>query len=1071
MCGAALNIDRNTSVAVCEYCGTRQTLPKLDDDRRTNLYDRAGHFRRNNEFDKAAGLYEQILSEDASDAEAYWSLVLCRYGIEYVEDPVTKKRIPTVNRTQLTSVYTDENYKEAILHADAMQRPVYEEEAGKIDEIQKGILKISSQEKPFDIFICYKETDEQGRRTRDSVLANELYYQLVQEGYKVFFSRITLEDKLGSAYEPYIFAALHSAKVMVVIGTRAEYFNAVWVKNEWSRYLSLIKNGAKKTLIPAYRDMDPYDLPEEFAYLQALDMSKLGFMQDLIRGIRKIIGEDRKENAKQSTSSMSVAGNSASTAPLVRRMLLFLEDGEWESAEEYTERILDQEPENAMAYVGKLMAELHVPRMEKLADLEESFADNRNYGKAMRFADGELRVKMQSCLKAINERKRHLEQKAKFQTAEKAKDRAVSAEEYLSAAAMFEGLGDYPQATEWGSWCRSKAKEIKESRLQELQEQQDQQQTENMYLPEADEESSGEDEAEKKSGKRGKGLIWIIVALAVVSFLTILTVYIIPLQRIMSRYDSAVELFNSGDYDAAYKIFDSLNYKDSAEKAADCKFFKQKEGLTNLSVGSTIKFGIYEQDNNTSNGREEIEWRVLALDGSKALIISQYALDCKAYNGALGALTDTTWEKCTLRAWLNNTFYDAAFDPALQKMIVRFNVTTNGNHSMDKVFLLSSTEVYEYFSSDEDRKCAPTDYARKVVPGYYRVHCNWWLRNLTDSFKSARYVDYYGYETGRACPVNDNCWVRPAIWIDLGSEENANLSETTTAAASIGNSENNEKHARAMGLLDAGAYEEAYKLLEEIGDEESIKNNKYDRALSMIQDKNYDAATNLLSGLNYRDSESLLNYIIEQHAEEELKLIRTAEIGSTVFFGRYEQDNDLENGKERIEWIVVEHADGNCLLISKNAIECRPWGGSVWGNSTLRRFLNEEFIQAAFSTAEKSIILKISNPCADIHEEVSQIIENTEDMVFCLSRQEVEKYIKNEDRVAAATEYAESRGCYVNKNFGSSWWLRDISYNKALYIRPDGSLNRNGQSTSWNSCGVRPAIWICPDLSDSHISD
>ena len=96
---------------------------------------------------------------------------------------------------------------------------------------------------------------------------------MTNEGFKVFFSRITLEDKLGTAYEPYIFAALNSAKVMVVLGTKPEYFNAVWVKNEWSRYLALIKAGQKKILIPAYKDMDPYDLPEEFSHLQAQDMT------------------------------------------------------------------------------------------------------------------------------------------------------------------------------------------------------------------------------------------------------------------------------------------------------------------------------------------------------------------------------------------------------------------------------------------------------------------------------------------------------------------------------------------------------------------------------------------------------------------------------------------------------------------------------------------------------------------------------------------------------------------------------------------------------------------------------
>ena len=241
MCGGALEINPGESVAECEYCGTKQTLPKLDDDRRVNLYDRANHFRRNNEFDKAMGIYEQILNGDTTDAEAYWSIVLCRYGIEYVEDPASHKRLPTVNRAQFTSIFDDDNYKSALQYADSFQRAIYEQEAKAINEIQKGILAISQKEEPFDVFICYKESDNSGRRTRDSVIATELYHELTQEGFKVFFSRITLEDKLGTAYEPYIFAALNSAKVMVVLGTKPEFFNAVWVKNEWSRFLAMMK--------------------------------------------------------------------------------------------------------------------------------------------------------------------------------------------------------------------------------------------------------------------------------------------------------------------------------------------------------------------------------------------------------------------------------------------------------------------------------------------------------------------------------------------------------------------------------------------------------------------------------------------------------------------------------------------------------------------------------------------------------------------------------------------------------------------------------------------------------------
>ncbi len=289
-CGGDISsVDGLKSVGKCKYCGSKQTLPKLYSEKRADLFGRANHLRRNNEFDKAETLCEQILNDDPSDPEAYWMLVLCRFGIEYVEDAKTKERKPTVNRTQLTSVFADENYKAALKYADDEQRKLYEHEAEVINNIQKGILEISQKEEPFDVFICYKETDEKGKRSRDSVLAHELYRELIRDGYKVFFARETLSGKIGSAYEPYIFSALHSAKVMVVLGTKKEHFEAVWVRNEWSRFLGQIKSGEKKTLIPVYKDIDAYDLPMEFANLQALNMDRVGYLQELISGVENIV--------------------------------------------------------------------------------------------------------------------------------------------------------------------------------------------------------------------------------------------------------------------------------------------------------------------------------------------------------------------------------------------------------------------------------------------------------------------------------------------------------------------------------------------------------------------------------------------------------------------------------------------------------------------------------------------------------------------------------------------------------------------------------------------------------------
>ena len=457
MCGGTLEFKSGDTVATCDSCGTLQTLPKMDDEHRMNLYDRANHYRRANEFDKAMGIYEQILNEDRTDAESYWSLVLCRYGIEYVEDPHSHKRVQTVNRAQYTSIYDDADYKSALQYATVEQKRVYEEEAEKINEIQKGILAISQKEEPFDVFICYKETDANGRRTQDSVLANDLYHQLTQEGFKVFFSRITLEDKLGTAYEPYIFAALNSAKVMVVLGTKEEYFNAVWVKNEWSRFLALIRDGKKKILIPAYRDMDPYDLPEEFSHLQAQDMSKLGFMQDLIRGIKKLTGGEKKGKSEQNIDN-KVKND---VQPLLTRMFMFLEDGNWEKADRYAERILDMNPKCANAYLGKLMVELRVQKLEQFSMLEESFEDNKNYKKYIQYADEEERNKIEQLVYNIKS-------KPIYEEAIGILNHANTTEECQAAKKKFESIEAYEDSEDQIRQCKEKIAEITERNYNKL---------------------------------------------------------------------------------------------------------------------------------------------------------------------------------------------------------------------------------------------------------------------------------------------------------------------------------------------------------------------------------------------------------------------------------------------------------------------------------------------------------------------------------------------------------------------------------------------------------------------------
>lgn len=405
MCGGDIDFIPGATYGTCEYCGSTSTIPQAEDENKLNRYNRANHFRRQCEFDKAVAAYEKILEQDDTDAEAHWGAVISRFGIEYVEDPATHQRIPTCHRVQVASILTDEDYLAAVENApDEESRRIYQEEAARIAEIQKGILAISANEKPYDVFICYKETDENGQRTRDSQWAQDVYYGLTEQGLKVFFSRITLEDKLGQQYEPYIFAALNSAKVMVVIGSRPEYFNAVWVKNEWSRYLSLMKHDHKRLLIPCYRDMDPYDLPEELSMLQSQDMSKIGFMQDLLRGVQKVMQQPTSAPQVVRVETATVETNAPGVTSLLKRAALFLEDGDTASAREYYDRVLDIDPECAEAYMGKVCAETGCRKESDLGALNYCVDMRGDWQKAVRFASAGQKQKYEGYMASVRAR-------------------------------------------------------------------------------------------------------------------------------------------------------------------------------------------------------------------------------------------------------------------------------------------------------------------------------------------------------------------------------------------------------------------------------------------------------------------------------------------------------------------------------------------------------------------------------------------------------------------------------------------------------------------------------------------
>lgn len=799
MCGGDLAFEPGSTVCECEYCGSKQTIPSVDSEKKTNLFNRANRLRMNSEFDKASGVYEQIVAEFPEEAEAYWGLCLCAYGIEYVDDPATGSKIPTCHRTLPTSIMEDSNFEQACDYADPVARKVYREEAKTIDRIQKDILSIAQNETPYDVFICYKETAEDGSRTEDSVLAQDVYEALTAKGLKVFFSRITLEDKLGTQYEPYIYAALSSAKVMLAFGTTYEYYDAVWVKNEWSRFLGMMKADKRKVLIPCFKGLDAYDMPKEFRGLQAQDMAKLGWMQDLVRGVEKLCGKGGTASSAPNTvvqkTVVQEVQESGKADNLMKRVYLYLEDRDFAKASKYIDKVLDVDAEYAPAYMAQILVGNKLTKEANLTTLRMSIDDNTTWKKALRFANEEQKQRYLGYAKQINENEaddkeqaRLAEEKRRKQeelaTKEEQYDRVlaeISKEDYFWAMVILSQLNGYKDAEKLMQQCLDKYKEKLRQKEQEQRK----------ILAEKEQE-------QKEEAKRAEELQTQIHRLnAEIDQLHGL----FSIKKKQKLQEEVKKLLDEQKQVAQRQYDIEQNLSAAREKMKDIQLDEKSqcsdEGIMQkvkkqcevTQGGKCIVFGHYPQ---TKEGKDNtpIEWMILDHNGQRALVVSKYGLDAQPYNITGDA---ATWETCTLRTWLNGTFYNKAFSSAEQTAILTTNVdnskkqcyggwdTSGGNDTQDKVFLLSYAEANKYFgvtydnSNNMKSRVAPTAYA--IAQGAYidsddkaddDNDIGWWLRSPGTYQECAAHVNADGFHFNYNV-ANDSGSVRPALWVNLES--------------------------------------------------------------------------------------------------------------------------------------------------------------------------------------------------------------------------------------------------------------------------------------------------------------
>ncbi len=247
-------------------------------------------------------------------------------------------------------------------------------------------------------------------------------------------------------------------------------------------------------------------------------------------------------------------------------------------------------------------------------------------------------------------------------------------------------------------------------------------------------------------------------------------------KKLECKYIQATAAFNKEDYQTAYEIFSEIkDYDDSAVMAEESLFLLHKTALSRAQVGDTIQFGAYEQDADTGNGEETIDWIVLDIQDNRALLVSVYALDCKAYNNSR---IDITWANSSVREWLNDDFYQSAFTADYQDLILPTNVITPDNplhgteggiNTTDNVFLLSYDEAEAYFTSNASRQASPTRYARKMgIETINETSCWWWLRTPGIYSVDVCGVHVDGAMDDLGCYAdNTQAGVRPALWVTI----------------------------------------------------------------------------------------------------------------------------------------------------------------------------------------------------------------------------------------------------------------------------------------------------------------
>ena len=380
-CGGELKLVSKAQ-GICTWCHSRQTVPVFEDgqqeDKLKELYERAEFYRREGDFSNARKNLEEILKQGHKDAEIHWLLALCKFGITYVDNPTTHQQVPTFCMMQKWSSFiADADYEMALQLAGEEEKAIYTAQAQDISDMQSQIVNLQRTEPKADVFVCCDDADAKGK-----AIAAELTKRMKAEKIQVFYADENPYLAGLKKTEPYIFNALMSARVMLLVISSREAAVSPRVRNEWRRFLYRQKNNDRLSMIPVLVEMDSDGMPKDLWHLSltAKKVDQPGTMTEVIREVQKCLNENRTEKSVPGQAPKS----SAEQQEEIRRetqkrqrekqiQLAFqhITDGRHDLAMDLCMQVMREEPKNPHAHFCLFMMDLNLR-----GDSEESCLKN-----------------------------------------------------------------------------------------------------------------------------------------------------------------------------------------------------------------------------------------------------------------------------------------------------------------------------------------------------------------------------------------------------------------------------------------------------------------------------------------------------------------------------------------------------------------------------------------------------------------------------------------------------------------------------------------------------------------------